>query len=195
MRAILEPKDQPRLLHRSTKKPFSPGGSKKSPRECDFYKNPTLSSRLILHQKYSAATRQLQQYPEEAAIWVCVKRLLPELQAVTATTSSTSQEQVVVAAESIIFHAPAPTPLRLPRFGPHRNRINQLLRSRIAHSAARPSVPRCLLGTRSIGLLALARGRQVRGRSCGGHDFHALVRGALCRSPKRPVRTIGTAPQ
>jgi hypothetical protein len=89
MRSILDPKDQARLLHHRSPthhgKVSSPSQSpsqsnnykhenKKRERECDFYINPTLTSRLILHQKYSAAIRRLQQHPSEASVWVCVKR-------------------------------------------------------------------------------------------------------------------------
>jgi hypothetical protein len=82
MRSILDPKDQARLVKVSP--PSSPQAqaqsksskreNKKHERECDFYMNPTLTSRLILHQKYSAAIRRLQQHPSEASVWVCVKR-------------------------------------------------------------------------------------------------------------------------
>lgn len=75
MRAIIEPKDQPRLIHRSTKRSGSHPSSKKREPECCFYKNPTLLSRLILHQKYAEALRRCQQHPDEAAVWLCVKRL------------------------------------------------------------------------------------------------------------------------
>jgi hypothetical protein len=92
MRSILDPKDQARLLHHrppANHKVSSPSLSqaqaqaqtkntkhekKKRERECDFYINPTLTSRLILHQKYAAAIRRLQQHPSEASVWVCVKR-------------------------------------------------------------------------------------------------------------------------
>jgi hypothetical protein len=73
MRALLDPKDQARLIHRSGG-PSNRTPKEKRERECDFYTNPTLMSRLILHQKYAAAVRRLQQYPTEAAVWVCVKR-------------------------------------------------------------------------------------------------------------------------
>jgi hypothetical protein len=91
MRSILDPKDQARLLHHRSPahhKVSSPSLSqappaqpksvkhekKKRERECDFYINPTLTSRLILHQKYTAAIRRLQQHTSEASVWVCVKR-------------------------------------------------------------------------------------------------------------------------
>lgn len=100
MRAILDPKDQARLLHHRppSVKVSSPSSlsspqvqaqpninknrtssnnkheNKKRELECDFYINPTMTSRLILHQKYAAAIRRLQQHPSECSVWVCVKR-------------------------------------------------------------------------------------------------------------------------
>lgn len=44
------------------------------PIEVDFYRNPTILSRLILNQKYEAAIRRLHKNPEEAHVWVCAKR-------------------------------------------------------------------------------------------------------------------------
>lgn len=43
-------------------------------KETDFYRNPTLLSRLILHRKYKNAIQRVQKCPEEANVWVCVKR-------------------------------------------------------------------------------------------------------------------------
>jgi len=43
-------------------------------KQCDFYQNPTILSRLILNQKYASALRRLKNYPEEASVWVCSKR-------------------------------------------------------------------------------------------------------------------------
>jgi hypothetical protein len=92
MRSILDPKDQARLLHHRSpthvkvSSPSPPNTqaqarsnnskheNKRRERECDFYINPTLTSRLILHQKYAPAIRRLQQHPSEASVWVCVKR-------------------------------------------------------------------------------------------------------------------------
>lgn len=51
--------------------------------ECDFYENPTLLSRLILHQKYAAALRRVRQHPTEAHTWVC---RLPAVPPPAATT-------------------------------------------------------------------------------------------------------------
>ena len=42
--------------------------------ECDFYLNPTLLSRLILHQKYASAIRRVKKYPLEASTWVASTR-------------------------------------------------------------------------------------------------------------------------
>lgn len=41
---------------------------------CDFYANPTVLSRLILHQKYAAAMKRLSKHPMEASTWVCRAR-------------------------------------------------------------------------------------------------------------------------
>lgn len=43
-------------------------------KQCDFYTNPTILSRLILNQKYSSALNRLKNHPEEASVWVCSKR-------------------------------------------------------------------------------------------------------------------------
>lgn len=44
--------------------------------EVDFYSNPTILSRLILNEKYSAAMKRVFDYPKETAVWVCAKRLV-----------------------------------------------------------------------------------------------------------------------
>jgi hypothetical protein len=49
-------------------------GSTSSVRTVDFYNNPTILSRLILNQKYSAALKRLYMHLEEASIWVCARR-------------------------------------------------------------------------------------------------------------------------
>jgi len=43
-------------------------------REVDFYRNPTILSRLILHQKYGAALKRVHHRRQETAAWLCVKR-------------------------------------------------------------------------------------------------------------------------
>ena len=45
-----------------------------SEQTCDFYKNPTILSRLILQQKYTAASNRLSSHPHEARIWICRSR-------------------------------------------------------------------------------------------------------------------------
>jgi len=42
--------------------------------EVDFYTNPTVLSRLILHQKYESALRRLKRAPREALTWVSTHR-------------------------------------------------------------------------------------------------------------------------
>jgi hypothetical protein len=42
--------------------------------EVDFYRNPTILSRLILNQKYASAITRLRKKPSEASVWVCGKR-------------------------------------------------------------------------------------------------------------------------
>lgn len=44
------------------------------PREVDFYREPTLLSRLILYQKFGSALKRIHSHPEEACVWVCAKR-------------------------------------------------------------------------------------------------------------------------
>ena len=47
-------------------------------KEVDFFANPTVLSRLIQNQKFSAAISRLEkQGPGEASVWVCTKRKLP----------------------------------------------------------------------------------------------------------------------
>jgi hypothetical protein len=41
---------------------------------CDFYRNPTLLSRLILNQKYQVAASRLKRHPEEARVVVVARR-------------------------------------------------------------------------------------------------------------------------
>jgi hypothetical protein len=67
--------------------------SKKRERECDFYHNPTLTSRLILHQKYVAAIRRIQHYPSEGSVWVCVKRSSKQQQTSTPTLRAKSKSK------------------------------------------------------------------------------------------------------
>ena len=42
--------------------------------ERDFYKNPTVLSRMILFQKYANANKRCRDRPEESYVWVCAKR-------------------------------------------------------------------------------------------------------------------------
>lgn len=42
--------------------------------ETDFYRKPTLLSRLILNQKYGGAIKRVLNNPDEAKIWLCAKR-------------------------------------------------------------------------------------------------------------------------
>lgn len=44
------------------------------PKEVDFYKDPTILSRLILNERYDAAMNRLEKFPEEVSVWVCSKR-------------------------------------------------------------------------------------------------------------------------
>jgi hypothetical protein len=43
-------------------------------RQVDFYKNPTILSRLILNEKCASALKRLKNHPDEASTWVCSKR-------------------------------------------------------------------------------------------------------------------------
>ena len=51
-----------------------PGRRGESERECDFYLNPTLLSRLILHQRYPSAITRVKKHPLEASTWVSSTR-------------------------------------------------------------------------------------------------------------------------
>ena len=42
--------------------------------ETDFYRNPTVLSRMILFGKYANANKRCRDHPDEASIWVCAKR-------------------------------------------------------------------------------------------------------------------------
>ena len=70
----MRPEDQSStLMHRTTATTF---GSQKKRKECDFYRSPTLLSRLILLKQYAAAVRRVMT-PEglqEAAVWCVSKR-------------------------------------------------------------------------------------------------------------------------
>jgi hypothetical protein len=69
----------------------------KKEQECDYYRNPTILSRLILNMKYKAAIDRLQKRgPSEAAVWICTKRKTDEFKSPSAAKSLTS---------SIIAHA------------------------------------------------------------------------------------------
>ena len=43
-------------------------------RERDYYRNPTVLGRLILHQKFGRAMKRAFHYPEEVSTWLCAKR-------------------------------------------------------------------------------------------------------------------------
>lgn len=43
--------------------------------ETDYYKKPTLLSRLVQNQKYANAIKRLYKHPDEACVWVCAKRI------------------------------------------------------------------------------------------------------------------------
>lgn len=125
MRSILRQQDQPRLLHRLPSQRQSMQASSYFPldnvldvsyldsslpnsRECDFYTNPTILSRLILHQKYEAAMRRSSTHSEEARTWVVVRRQTSPASSVSnqaATPSSpaktTSQRSNVTSLSSL----------------------------------------------------------------------------------------------
>ena len=72
-----ETKPDERILSADSSNPATSTGSRTQVIEAievDFYKNPTLLSRLILNQKYETAIKRLKSHPEESLIWVCAKR-------------------------------------------------------------------------------------------------------------------------
>jgi hypothetical protein len=44
------------------------------PIQVDFYRNPTVLSRMILYNKFSSANKRCRDHPEEVSVWVCAKR-------------------------------------------------------------------------------------------------------------------------
>ena len=42
--------------------------------ETDFYRNPTILSRMILFGKYANANKRCRDHPEEGSVWVCAQR-------------------------------------------------------------------------------------------------------------------------
>ena len=44
------------------------------PIEVDFYRNPTILSRMILYNKFANAQKRCRDHPWEASVWVCAKR-------------------------------------------------------------------------------------------------------------------------
>jgi hypothetical protein len=49
-------------------------GASRQRQQCGFYQNPTVLSRLILHEKYAAANRRALSHRAEASVWVCASR-------------------------------------------------------------------------------------------------------------------------
>lgn len=71
-------------------------------KECDFYRNPTILSRLINNFKYKAATQRLEKRGNaEACVWVCTKRKNNPVQDVIAAQSTAASSLT----SSIISHA------------------------------------------------------------------------------------------
>ena len=56
----------------------------------DFYRNPTILSRLILYQKYDEALERLHQVPTEASVWVVSTRPRPPTTSSTSSSSSST---------------------------------------------------------------------------------------------------------
>ena len=87
--------------------------------ERDFYQNPTILSRLILHQKYPAAIRRLKKVPTEAAIWVSStrggtnnyhsRRNADETAGRAAATAATAAADADVASTTVPIHSNRPT--------------------------------------------------------------------------------------
>ena len=76
-------------------------------RECDFYRNPTILSRLIQNFKYRAAIQRLETHgPAEAAVWVCSRRAdedgIKKSSTITTTTATTAAKSL---SSSIRSHA------------------------------------------------------------------------------------------
>mmetsp|Transcript_17092 Transcript_17092/g.32441 ORF Transcript_17092/g.32441 Transcript_17092/m.32441 type:complete len:703 (+) Transcript_17092:192-2300(+) len=72
-------------------------------RECDFYQNPTILSRLIQNFKYRAAVQRLERHgPAEASVWVCSRRAEDSKKNNDATATTTPAKSL---ASSIRSHA------------------------------------------------------------------------------------------
>jgi hypothetical protein len=63
-----------RNRHRSLQPPPTQTQNRHRQKQVDFYRAPTILSRLALNQKYSQAKIRLCHHPEEASIWVAAKR-------------------------------------------------------------------------------------------------------------------------
>ncbi|CAB9512100.1 expressed unknown protein [Seminavis robusta] len=73
--------------------------------EVDFYRNPTMLSRMILYNKFSNANKRVRDHPQEAMVWVCSKRktnatqksqihsIFDRSHSTTSLTSRTHQQQ------------------------------------------------------------------------------------------------------
>lgn len=82
------------------KRRLLPSNVKPRDRECDFYRNPTILSRLIQNFKYRAAVQRLERNgPAEASVWVCSRR------AEEATKKNTGSTAAKSLTSSIISHA------------------------------------------------------------------------------------------
>jgi len=62
------------VVHSNQAAAVTDNGTSSEQQTCDFYKNPPILSRLILQQKYTAASRRLASHPNEARIWICRSR-------------------------------------------------------------------------------------------------------------------------
>lgn len=67
------------LLHGKSDGSVSPPEPAAAPRvngpiEVDFYRNPTVLSRMILYNKFANANKRCRDHPQEAHVWVCAKR-------------------------------------------------------------------------------------------------------------------------
>ena len=73
--------------------------SKKRDKEVDFYRNPTILSRLIMNQRYAAAIKRVHRVPRETKTWACVKRRVKQT-----SVGSQTKTQIVYTLRQLPIH-------------------------------------------------------------------------------------------
>jgi len=103
----IEPEDEPKKPKRKSKR-----SSKTMPMEeeetsiveVDFYREPTVLSRLVLYQKYKNAMKRVHRKPEEAKVWVCSMRQLSEEQKAYAENLPEAEKEKLYSIRQLPLH-------------------------------------------------------------------------------------------